>query len=82
MKKNFEKNLVFVDFSVIFHSYSHLDGFKIIPGDLGQALDQPRINPGRSLNEGRMTPRWTQRSEAGRRAGGRAGGRAAVGSGF
>ena len=32
-------------------------------------MDQPRINPGRSLNEGRMTPRWTQRS------GGRSGGR-------
>ena len=41
-------------------SYSYLDGFKIIPGDLGQALDQPRINPRRSLNEGRMTPLWTQ----------------------
>ena len=46
-KKQFENNLVFDDFSAIFQSYSHLDGFKNIPGDLGQALDQPRINPGR-----------------------------------
>ena len=54
-KNGFEKKKFFCDFSVIFQSCSRLDDFKIIPGDLGQALDQPRINPRRSLNEGRMT---------------------------
>ena len=71
-KKN-EKKMMFDDFSAILHSYSYLDDFKIIPGDLRQALDELGINPGRSLDEARMTPRWTQRS--GERSGGRAVGR-------
>ena len=54
-----EKQLGFVNCSAIIHAYSHPNDFKITPGDLGQARDQPRINPGQTLDEGRMTPRWT-----------------------
>ena len=54
----FDFFLVFHHFESIFHPYGHADDFKIIPGDLRQALDQRGPNPGRSLDEGRMTPRW------------------------
>ena len=55
--KKKSKKKVCLNFDAIFYGYSHPDDFKIIPGDLRQALDQPRINPGRSLDEARMTPR-------------------------
>ena len=54
-----EQQMVFLCFSGIIYSYSHLNDFKIIPGDLRRALDQPRINPRQTLDEGRMTARWT-----------------------
>ena len=48
-----KKLIVFANF----HGYSHPDDFKIIPGDLKQALDRPGVNPRQSLDEARMTPR-------------------------
>ena len=56
-KNKLEQKLVFRHLFALINGYSHPNDFKIIPGDLRQALDQPGINPGRSLDEARMTPR-------------------------